>query len=295
MEILDSITALKAFVADARRRGARVGLVPTMGALHAGHLSLVRAATERCEVVVASVFVNPLQFAPTEDLAAYPRDLNGDAAKLRAEGCTGLFTTTPDQMYPPGYATFVAQTGLTTVWEGVSRPTHFRGVLTVVLKLFHLVRPDAAFFGHKDFQQTVVIGRMVEDLNLDVEVCVCPTVRTPEGLALSSRNVYLTPEGLSSALALPRALRAACAAFAAGERRGDAVEATLRAALAQEPGLELDYAAVVDPRTLRAADPLSEETVAIVAARVGRTRLIDNARLDRPPPVSPKRDVADRC
>ncbi|MHC4829266.1 MAG: pantoate--beta-alanine ligase [Planctomycetota bacterium] len=282
MKWLTEREALKQFLRDERTAGRTVGLVPTMGALHAGHLSLVHAARKRCDTVLATVFVNPLQFNEDADLAGYPREEEADAERLRGDGCDALFTTTVDAMYPEGFQTYVVQDGLFDVLEGEYRPGHFRGVLTVVLKLFNLVRPDEAFFGQKDFQQTVAIRRMVRDLDVPVQVRVCPTIRDTDGIALSSRNRHLSQEERQRALGLNRALRAAQVRFAEGERSAEALAVRMTEVLAAHEVDRVDYAAVVDPITLRAEGVLGEDAVAAIAAHVGRTRLIDNLPLAEP-------------
>lgn len=239
------------------RDGRTVGLVPTMGAYHEGHLSLFRAARAECDIVVASLFVNPTQFAPGEDLDRYPRDERRDAALAEGEGVDLLFAPSAEEMYPAGFQTWVEVAELGSILEGEHRPGHFRGVATVCLKLFNIVRPHRAYFGQKDAQQTAVIRRMVRDLDLELEIRVCPTVRDPDGLALSSRNAYLSSEERRRALALPRALATR-----------DPVKA--RALLA---GLEVDYVACAD------FDP----PVLAAAVRIGRTRLIDNVPLEGEP------------
>ncbi len=279
---VDSIPALRAQRRAWREAGLTVGFVPTMGALHAGHVSLAARARAECDRVVASVFVNPAQFGPSEDLARYPRDLEGDRAKLAGVGCDLLFTTTPSEMYPPGFSTWVSVEGLTERLCGASRPGHFRGVTTVVLKLLNLVQPDRAYFGEKDRQQLIVLGRMVRDLDVPVDVVGCPIVREPDGLALSSRNAYLLPDERARALALSRGLRRAQAAFAAGEREGRALEALARAEL--EGAARVDYVEAVDPATLEPVGEARPDTILAIAAFVGTTRLIDNAVLGEPLP-----------
>ncbi len=283
MEHLTSIAAVRERVRAWRREGHRVGFVPTMGALHAGHCSLVEAAGRDCARVIASVFVNPTQFGPTEDLSKYPRDLAGDMGKLAAAGCHALFTTTPDEMYPPGFATWVTVEGLTDGLCGRSRPGHFRGVTTVVTKLFNVVQPDDAYFGEKDRQQLQVLRRMAQDLDLPVRVHGCPIVREPDGLAMSSRNLYLSPDDRARAVALSRGLRVARAAYASGERRPAELERLVREAL---DGVQarVDYVEVVDLATMKSTPAASDDTVIAVAAFVGATRLIDNHRLGDPFP-----------
>jgi pantoate--beta-alanine ligase len=248
-----------------RERGGHVGLVPTMGAFHDGHLSLIRAAREACDVVVVSVFVNPSQFDAADDLARYPRDEATDAAAGEAAGVDLLFAPSVDALYPDGFDTWVEPGELATVLEGAARPGHFRGVATVCAKLFSIVRPDVAYFGRKDAQQVAVIQRVVADLNLPLEIVALPTVRDADGLALSSRNAFLSPAERVAALALPRALEGGLQAHRSG---GDAAEAA-RSVLAGERGLTVEYVAVAD---------LDGPTLA-AAVRVGATRLIDNVRL----------------
>lgn len=278
IQLIDQIEALRAQVRAWRHQGDRVGFVPTMGALHAGHVSLVQAARRTCDRVVASVFVNPTQFGPGEDLARYPRDLEGDARQLEAGGCDVLFTTTPEVMYPPGFATWVTVEGLTDGLCGAFRPGHFRGVTTVVAKLFAIVLPDEAFFGQKDRQQLEVIRRMTADLNLPVRVMGCPIVREPDGLAMSSRNAYLSPAERERALALIRGLRRAEAAFRQGERDGRTLEALCREEVAAGAD-RIDYVQAVDPGTLRPVEEAAPGTILLVAAHLGKTRLIDNLEL----------------
>lgn len=284
MEHLTSIAAVRERVRAWRREGHRIGFVPTMGALHAGHCSLVESARRDCGRVLASVFVNPTQFGPSEDLSKYPRDLAGDMQKLEAAGCHALFTTTPEEMYPPGFATWVTVEGLTDGLCGRSRPGHFRGVTTVVTKLFNVVQPDDAYFGEKDRQQLQVLRRMTADLDLPVRVHGCPIVREPDGLAMSSRNLYLSADDRARAVALSRGLRDARARYAQGERRPDELERIVRAAL---DGVQarVDYVEVVDLATMQPTPSATDDTVIAVAAFVGATRLIDNHRLGDPFPA----------
>jgi pantoate--beta-alanine ligase len=275
---------LRRAVAGWRREGAVLGFVPTMGALHEGHLALVRLARERSDRVVASVFVNPAQFGPGEDLARYPRRPERDAELLAGAGCDLLFLPAVETIYPPGHATFVEPGGAALGLEGDRRPGHFRGVATVVTQLFHLVQPDLAVFGEKDAQQLAVVRQLVGDLHLPVEIVAGPTVREPDGLAMSSRNAYLGPEQRRAAAVLHRALRAAEELVATGERRADAVRARLAAVLAEEPLVEIDYVAVVDAETFQPVDTLAGGVVLPIAVRLGGTRLIDNLRLRVPPP-----------
>jgi pantoate--beta-alanine ligase len=259
----------------------RVALVPTMGALHEGHLSLVGVASERSPLVVASVFVNPLQFGAGEDLAAYPRDLDRDLELLADAGVRLVFAPAAATFTPPDLATTVHVTGLTDVLEGASRPGHFDGVATIVTKLFSAVRPDVAVFGEKDYQQLLVIRRLAADLDLGVEVVAAPIVRAPDGLALSSRNAYLSPGERAQALALSGALRAVARTW---RGNADRARTELRTTLGDAPGIRLDYAEVADPETLAPLEGVvTGPARALVAAFVGRTRLIDNLRLEPPP------------
>ena len=279
MRTVSTIADARRLVRGARAAGKRVALVPTMGALHDGHLSLVEVARRHAAFVVMSVFVNPLQFAPHEDLAAYPRDLGGDAAKAASRGVDLLFTPGAAEMYPTPGRVLVEPRALATRWEGEARPGHFGGVLTVVAKLLNIVQPDAAVFGQKDAQQVALVRAMVRDLDFPVELVVAPIVREPDGLAMSSRNAYLTFEERERAASLAAALRELVRAFGAGERSSAALEAGVRAALAEPPGIDVEYAAVVDPDTLEPVAEARAGLVVLLAARVGRTRLLDNVVL----------------
>lgn len=274
---------LRHAVARWRAQRLRVGFVPTMGALHEGHLSLVRLARAHAPRVVASVFVNPTQFGPHEDFARYPRDPERDAALLAGAGCDLLFLPEVETIYPPGASTRVRVDGPSRGFEGECRPGHFEGVATVVTALFGLVRPDVAVFGEKDAQQLAVVRTLVRDLHLPVEIVPGPIVREPDGLAMSSRNAYLSPDERRRATVLHRALVGARAEVAAGERDAARLLAGIRAAIAAEPGVELDYAAAVDPLTFAPLERLAGEVVVPIAARVGATRLLDNLRLTLPP------------
>jgi pantoate--beta-alanine ligase len=271
--------ALRQELAAWRRQGEAIGFVPTMGALHGGHLSLLRLARGRSRRVVASVFVNPTQFGPGEDFNLYPRQLGTDAALLEAAGCDLLFAPDVETLYPPGHSTFVDPAGPALGLEGERRPGHFRGVATVVCALFHLVRPDAAVFGEKDAQQLAVVRRMARDLHFDVEIVPGPTVREADGLAMSSRNAFLSGEERRAAPVLHRALRAAEAAIDGGERRGDEVRRVLRQAVEGEPLARLEYAEVVDAESFQPVAAIAGRVVLPIAARFGRTRLIDNFQL----------------
>jgi pantoate--beta-alanine ligase len=287
METVSEATRLRRVVADWRSEGSLVGFVPTMGALHEGHLSLLRLARERAERVVVSVFVNPTQFGPHEDLQRYPRDPEGDARLLAAAGCDLLFLPAVETIYPRGHATFVEPAGAAEGLEGERRPGHFRGVATVVTQLFALVQPDLALFGEKDAQQLAVVRQLVRDLHLPVEVMAGPTVREVDGLAMSSRNRFLSPGERQAATVIYRALRAGEALVASGERAAATVVARIRAALAAEPGVEVDYVAAVDATTFRPLETLTGNIVLPVAVRVGGTRLIDNLQLRVPAPGAP--------
>ena len=256
--------------------GATVGFVPTMGSLHAGHAALVRRAAAECDVAIASIFVNPAQFDRADDLARYPRDLAGDLALLAATGCGAVFAPEAADVYRPGHQTWVVPGDIAAPLEGASRPGHFRGVATVVLKLFHLVAPTRAYFGQKDAQQLAVIRAMVRDLDVPVEVVGCDTVREPDGLAMSSRNRRLAPDERAAAPVLYRALDAARRRHAAGECDADALRATMRDVVAAEPRATLDYASIADPDALAELDRVDGAALASLAAFVGPVRLIDN-------------------
>jgi pantoate--beta-alanine ligase len=281
MRIETGFDELRETIVAQRRAGRSIGCVPTMGALHAGHLSLMERARRECDFVVVTVFVNPTQFAPHEDLARYPRPFDSDCEKCREVGVDLVFHPSVEAMYPPGFSTFVTVEGLTERFEGAVRPTHFRGVTTVVAKLLQLTQPDRAYFGQKDFQQQAVIRRMCRDLNMPVEIVTCPIVRDPDGLALSSRNVYLSPSERASGLALSRSLNVFRDRLNAGETDLEAIRLAMRAEMEQTPGVAVDYAAIVDPDSLAELTAVQSRMVALVAARVGPTRLIDNLIWER--------------
>ncbi|HEY7235874.1 MAG TPA: pantoate--beta-alanine ligase [Gemmatimonadaceae bacterium] len=284
MRIVREIGELRSVLEGARREGAPIGLVPTMGFFHEGHLSLMRRARSECAVVVVSLFVNPTQFNDAADLDAYPRDEARDAAIAQSAGVDYLFAPNASAMYLPGASTAVVVSGVSEPLEGESRgPGHFRGVATVVAKLFNIVQPTVAYFGQKDAQQALVVRRMARDLDFPLRIEVCPTVREPDGLAMSSRNVRLTPAARTQALALRRGLDAAAAAVAGGERDASRVEARGREAM-QSLGVEAEYFAVVSAETLAPVRPLSGEILLAVAARVGGVRLIDNDLVAAPAP-----------
>jgi pantoate--beta-alanine ligase len=280
MQVIRTVAELRAWSRESRKSGKSVGLAPTMGALHEGHLSLVRAAKAGCDVVAASIFVNPTQFGPNEDFSKYPRTWDVDYALLEAEGVDVIFAPAPEEIYRPGAATFAEVEGLSDRLDGASRPGHFRGVATVVAKLFIAAEPDRAYFGQKDAAQVAVLRRMVADLDLPVELVVCPIVREPDGLAMSSRNRYLSAEERRQALVLSGALSAVKAAIGSGERRADVLAAAARANFASEPAVKVDYVALVDWATLEPAELAAPGTLFAVAAWVGSTRLIDNLILE---------------
>lgn len=278
-----TIPAIRSAVAAARSAGHRIGLVPTMGALHAGHAELIRAARTRCEFVAVSVFVNPTQFGPAEDFARYPRTLDTDLALAAESGAAVVFAPDAPEMYPPGFATTVELPALARELCGPSRPGHFAGVATVVLKLFNIVSPDVAVFGAKDAQQARILKRMVLDLNLPVEMVIAPTVRDADGLALSSRNRYLSADERAAAPGIYRALSEAKARVEAGERSAAAIEAGLRADLAAIPGARVEYAQVVDDESMAPLPGLIARPVLVACAvHLGRTRLIDNVTASPP-------------
>jgi pantoate--beta-alanine ligase len=273
---IQTIAEMKAACRQLSRVGKTLGFVPTMGALHEGHLSLVRASRSRCDVTAVSIFVNPLQFGPTEDLGKYPRTLERDAGLLEELGVDLLFLPTVDEMYPAGATTYVHVGGLSDKLDGASRPGHFQGVATVVTKLFEIVRPDCAFFGQKDAAQVAVLRKLVNDLDMDVEIVVRPIVREKDGLAMSSRNVYLTPEQRHQGLVLQRALLRVQKSADEGERSTERLAEIGKQAIAEEPGARLDYFAIVDPETLDPVADVAKGALVAVAAYFGATRLIDN-------------------
>ena len=282
MEIINRIPRMMSVVRDLRAEGSRVGLVPTMGALHEGHLSLMARAREMCDIVVASVFVNPAQFSPGEDFERYPRDLARDAELAFTKGVDFIFAPSPEDMYPKDFVTYVTVSGLSDKLEGASRPGHFRGVTTVVNKLFNIVQPNFAFFGRKDAQQVLIIKRLVRDLAMDVEIVVGPIVREEDGLALSSRNVYLSTNERQAATVLRRALEKARTLYNGGESDAGRLLSAIRAVVEAEPLARLDYVAITDTRRL---DPVAiisndEPTLISMAGFFGKTRLIDNIVLN---------------
>lgn len=276
---LTTITEVRSWSLAQRAAGHRIALVPTMGFLHEGHLVLVDEARRRAEVVALSIFVNPLQFGPTEDLARYPRDLPRDRALAAGRGVDMIFVPQASAMFPPGFDVRVTPGSIAAYWEGAARPGHFTGVLTVVAKLFHLVGPDVSCFGQKDIQQLTLIRRMVRDLDWPLEIAMVKTVRETDGLAMSSRNAYLDTNGRRRAVVLSRALQAAHHAWRSGESRRSTLEVRMRQELANEPAVEAEYIAIVDPERLAPVVTADADTVVAIAARIGGTRLIDNVIL----------------
>jgi pantoate--beta-alanine ligase len=277
---METVTTLSELRERRSQLAEPVGLVPTMGFLHEGHLSLVRRARKECESVAVSIFVNPTQFGPKEDLANYPRDLLRDKVLLQAEGVDLVWTPSPDMMYPPRFQTWVTVEEVTQRLEGAMRPSHFRGVATIVAKLFNGVRPQMAYFGQKDAQQVVVIQQMASDLNFPVEVVVCPIVREADGLAMSSRNAYLAPKERQAAAVLFRALTAARRAFEAGERQVARLRGAVSETIAAEPLAELQYVSCAHPGTLQELEVVDKRALLSLAAFLGQTRLIDNILLE---------------
>lgn len=279
VEQVSSGFELRGKILAARAAGAKVGLVPTMGALHEGHASLVRAARAECDLVVVTIFVNPTQFGPQEDFTRYPRTLDADLAMLGEAGADLVFTPAPESIYPPGFSTYIDPPAVAQPLEGQFRPGHFRGVCTVVLKLFQMAPAEIAFFGKKDFQQLLVIRRMAADFDLTIQVRGLPTIREHDGLAMSSRNGYLSPDERERATAVWRALNGCKAAYAAGERQIETLEGAMRQTLTASGFDPIDYAAVVDRDTLLSSPQANGNSIALIAARLGRTRLIDNLEL----------------
>jgi pantoate--beta-alanine ligase len=279
MKICKTIDEMRQASRSARMDGRRLGLVPTMGALHEGHLALVRTARQRCDSVAVSIFVNPTQFGPNEDLTKYPRSFERDCQLLEAEGVNIVFAPSEQEMYAPGASTFVTVEGLSEKLCGKSRPGHFRGVTTVVAKLFNIVDPDVAVFGQKDAAQAVIIRRMVRDLNFGIEIVVCPIVRERDGLAMSSRNAYLDPRQRKQALVLYRALMRVQFLSDKGESDARKLIAAAQEVLREEPEVRVDYFEIVDPETLDPVADISKGALVAVAAFVGTTRLIDNILL----------------
>jgi len=279
MKILRTVSELRSWSRAARLTGKSVGLVPTMGALHAGHASLIRAAEASCQQVAVSIFVNPTQFGPNEDFARYPRTFDADCALAESAGATAVFAPSVDELYPRAAATFVEVEGLSNRLDGLSRPGHFRGVATVVAKLLIAAEPDRAFFGQKDAAQVAVLRRMALDLLLASEIVVCPIVREVDGLALSSRNIFLSPTERTQALCLSRVVRKVESLFASGERNASALLSAARVVFAAEPAIRIDYIELVDWANLESQASANSGSLFAVAAWVGETRLIDNTIL----------------
>jgi pantoate--beta-alanine ligase len=276
MQIVTSILEMQSLAESLRRKGSTLGFVPTMGFLHEGHLALMRRARQACHVVVVSIFVNPTQFGPNEDFERYPRDEEGDRKKCEAAGVDVLFMPIASEMYPEKPSVFVTVEGISEILEGKVRPGHFRGVATVVNKLFNIVKPHKAFFGQKDFQQCTVVKRMVKGLNLDVEIVALPTVRAQDGLAMSSRNSYLNTDERRAAPVIFRALSAARDLFLAGAKEPEKIKNEIRVILQGEPGVTIEYIELVDPENLAPLEIPRNTMAILVAVRLGRTRLIDN-------------------
>jgi pantoate--beta-alanine ligase len=280
MEIIRSVNWMREKARNARAEQRIIGLVPTMGALHAGHIALVQQARNECSPVYASIFLNPKQFAANEDLAKYPRPLETDVEKLTAANADGLFLPDAADIYPPGFSTYVQVEGLGDRVEGKARPGHFRGVCTVVLKLLQIVQPHFAYFGRKDAQQARIIQQMAGDLNLDTEIVVCPIVREPDGLALSSRNAFLNPEERKAATILYQALLAARQELSAGTRDSQDLQRVIRKVIAGESLANMDYAEIVDAETFEPVIRVAKRSYIVLAVRVGKTRLIDNLLIE---------------
>ena len=276
MKIITTISEMQSLADGFRKQGKMIGFVPTMGFLHAGHMSLMQRARQECDVVVASIFVNPTQFGPNEDLDRYPRDVEGDRKKCEFAGVDILFLPTVVEIYPDAPSVFVIVEGISEILEGAVRPGHFRGVATVVAKLFNIVKPHKAFFGQKDYQQCAVIRRMVKGLNMEVEVVVLPTVREPDGLAMSSRNSYLSADERLKAAVIHRALSAAEQLARTGTKAPEILKNRIQAVLREEKGVELDFIAIVDPESLVPLSSAKDSMAVLIAVRIGNTRLIDN-------------------
>jgi len=280
MEIAKTVESVKRLVKAARSKGKKIGLVPTMGALHIGHISLIEAAVKKCDFVVVSIFVNPTQFGPGEDFEKYPRPLETDLEICGKTGVDVVFTPAPQQMYPQENITWVNVEKLTEQLCGQLRPAHFRAVATVCAKLFNIVEPDTAFFGQKDGQQAIVIKRMVADLNMPLEIVVCPTVRQPDGLAVSSRNQYLTEEQKKDATLIYKSLQKCREMIDAGVTDSETIIAEMRKILSQAPSIRIEYVSIVDAETVQAIDRITGKVLAAVAVKIGSARLIDNILVD---------------
>lgn len=275
-QLIAEVEELRRMVVDARKKGQTVGLVPTMGALHDGHLSLIDAARAECDLCVVTIFVNPTQFAPSEDFRQYPRELTRDLSLLAGRGCDIVFVPTNESIYRPDHATYIDVGPIGVLLEGEFRPTHFRGVATVVMKLFQIAPADRAYFGRKDYQQTLVVRQMVADLNVPIDIRVCPTVREPDGLALSSRNRYLTPDERRRALVLSHSLRRAKALVDGGEKSASVIREKIIQEFNSVDGVQLQYIAIVADGTITPVASIDSPTTIVLAATIGQTRLIDN-------------------
>jgi pantoate--beta-alanine ligase len=280
MEVAETIVSVRSLVGEASRRGKKIGLVPTMGALHVAHASLIEAAVKDCDFVVVSVFVNPTQFGPEEDLASYPRPLEADLDICAKAGVDVVFVPAPEQMYPAENLAWVTVEKLTEPLCGRGRPDHFRGVTTVCTKLFNIVGPDIAYFGQKDAQQAIVIKRMVADLNMPLEIVVCPTVREPSGLAVSSRNQYLSDRQKEDATSIHKSLEECRRMIGGGAAQSEQIIAGMRAILQEVPSIEIEYVGIVDAETLESVEKVSGKVLVAVAVKIGSTRLIDNILVD---------------
>ena len=276
MKVIEDISEMQTLAAQLRQEGRTIGFVPTMGALHQGHLSLMDHAKKVCDAVIVSIFINPAQFGHEEDLNQYPRDMEGDVEKTRSAGVDVLFTPAPSGIYPEDFRTYVSVEGLSETLCGKTRPGHFQGVSTVVLKLLNIIKPHQSFFGQKDYQQTVVIRRMVKDLNVDTEIIVLPTVREADGLAMSSRNQYLKNGGRKTAAVIYRSLLQAGRLFESGVSGADKLRKTIFSVIKEEPSVQTEYISVINPETLEEETFADNGTVIVIAARIGNTRLIDN-------------------
>jgi len=276
MEIVERVQEIQVICRRLREEGRGIGLIPTMGAFHEGHLSLIRESRKRDEVVIVSLFVNPIQFGPSEDYQEYPRDREGDIQKASSLGVDYLFAPSAEAIYPPGYHTYVLVEGLSDKLCGAIRPGHFRGVTTVVAKLFHLIMPNRAYFGQKDAQQAIIIGRMIADLNWDMELVVLPTMREPDGLAMSSRNAYLSGQDREQATILYRSLRWAEEEIHRGERDAERIREGMRRMISPMPAARIEYVALVDPESLEDLQTLEGKVLIALAVRFGKARLIDN-------------------
>lgn len=282
MQLIEKIEEMKNYRKRIKNKGKSIGFVPTLGYLHQGHISLIKRARENCDEVVVSIFVNPLQFGPKEDYQRYPRDLSRDAEICQKEGVDVIFAPSLKEMYPKGYSTFIDMQGnLTQVLEGKFRPGHFKGVTTVLIKLFNIVYPDLSFFGEKDYQQALIVKKMVKDLNLDTKIVLSPTVREKDGLALSSRNSYLTLKERKAAPVLYRSLVKAKQAIEKGEEDPERVICLMEDLISKEPLAKIDYIDLVDPLTLERISQIKGDVLAVLAVRIGKVRLIDNMRVKK--------------